>query len=348
MPPASFFPISELAAETRAGLPLLIDLMTSREYGRIETILLSRTSCTSLMSMPMSSSTLLSTTPMDWLLMRSFSSVREEHPHVADARQVQRHHAEHPGRVVEGRQDDLGQLGRRVDDDVVEMPAQRAHHLVDVLGCDHVGVGRAERRGEDREPELVLLEVLLDVLVEIVLVDRLPGKQVRDRESGSQVQCRRDLAELQVEIDQADALPRLGGQVARQVRGVERLATAAARRRHGEDLGELRPLDNDAVGDDGQSRVADRRRDVGDVEGALQGSGELTLAGRVLDQLDRTRADDVAQIGLGFRPERQHDGRHRCRRPQLARRAMPAWLSKTGPATRTSKVPAHAPRRRHR
>ena len=75
--------------------------------------------------------------------------------------------------MVECRQDDLGQLRRCVDHDVVEMAAQRAHHLIDVLRGDHVRVGRAERRGEDREPEFVLFEILLNVLFEIVLVDRL-------------------------------------------------------------------------------------------------------------------------------------------------------------------------------
>ena len=85
MPPASFFPMSEFAAETSAGLPLLIDLMTSLEYGSIETILLSSTSWTSLMSIPMSSSTLLSTTPMLSLLIRSFSRVvRKGHVYVRD------------------------------------------------------------------------------------------------------------------------------------------------------------------------------------------------------------------------------------------------------------------------
>ena len=74
--------------------------------------------------------------------------------------------------MVERGQDDLGQLGRRVDDDVVEVPPQRAHDLVDVLGRDHVGVGRAERRRQHRKAQLVLLEVLLDVLVEVVFVDR--------------------------------------------------------------------------------------------------------------------------------------------------------------------------------
>ena len=345
MPPASFLPISELAAETSAGFPLLIDFMTSREYGRTDTILLSRTSWTSLMSIPMSSSTLLSTTPMVWLLMRSFSSVRQEHPHVADARQVQRHHAQDPGRVVERRQHDLGQLGRRVDDDVVEVAAQGAHHLVDVLRGDHVGVGRAEGRGEHGEAELVLLEVLLDVLVEIVLVHRLPGQQVRDREPWPQVQRGGDLAELQVEIDQADALARLGGQVAGQVGGIEGLATTPAGRRHREDLGELRPFDDDAVGDHGKRRIAARRRDVGDVEGALEGGGQLPLAGRVLDQFDGTGADDVAQVGLGLRaraparrrgPLRPPAGRPAgpCRRGCRRRARRPA--RRRGPARCTS------------
>ena len=75
MPPASFLPISEPAADTSAGRPLLIDFMTSREYGSTEMILLSSTSWTSPMSIPMSSSTLLSTTPIVSLLILSFSRV---------------------------------------------------------------------------------------------------------------------------------------------------------------------------------------------------------------------------------------------------------------------------------
>ena len=34
------------------------------------------------------------------------------------------------------------------------------------------------------------------------------------------------------------------------------------------------------------------------------------LLGRVLDQLHRTGAHDVAQVRLGLRPERQDDGGH--------------------------------------
>ena len=156
--------------------------------------------------------------------------------------------------MVERRQHDLGQLGRRVDDDVVEMPPKRPHHLVDVLGSDHVGVGRAERSGQHREAELVLLEIFLDMLVEVVLVHRLPGQQVRNRESGPQVQGGGNLAELQVEVDEADALTGLGRQVAGQIGGVEGLSAATARRRHGEDLGELGPLDDDTLGDYGEGR----------------------------------------------------------------------------------------------
>ena len=43
---------------------------------------------------------------------------------------------------------------------------------------------------------------------------------------------------------------------------------------------------------------------------------ELALAGRVLDQLHRTGAHDVAQVGLGLRAERQDDGRHGRGGPQ--------------------------------
>ena len=45
-------------------------------------------------------------------------------------------------------------------------------------------------------------------------------------------------------------------------------------------------------------------------------AGELALAGRVLDELDGARPDDVAQVGLGLGPEGQHDGGHGSGRPQ--------------------------------
>ena len=143
------------------------------------------------------------------------------------------------------------------------------------------------------------------MLVEVVVVDGLPGQQVRDREPRPEVQRGGDLAELQVQIDQAHALARLGGEVARQVGGVERLAAAPAGRGHGEHLGELGTIDHHALSHDGRGRGGARLRDVGDVEGPLQRVGELALARRVLDQLHRAGPDDVAQAHLGLGAEGQ-------------------------------------------
>jgi hypothetical protein len=125
------------------------------------------------------------------------------------------------------------------------------------------------------------------------------------------MQGRGHLAELKIEIDQADPLTRLGREIASQVRSVERLAAAATGGSHGEHLGEMRALHHDTLGNHGQRRGAGRSRDIGDVERTLQGVGELTFACRVLDQLDGAGPDNVAQVGLGLRPQGQDDGRYR-------------------------------------
>ena len=242
--------------------------------------------------------------------------------------------------MVERGQDDLGELSRRVDHDVVEVPAQGGHHLVDVLGGDHVCVGGAERRRQDREPELVLFEVLLHVLVEVVVVDRLAGEQVRDGEPRPEVQRRGDLAELQVEVDQADPLAGLRREVAGQIGGVERLATPAARRRHGEDLGEVRPLHDDAVGDD---RAASARRPCATRRRCRRRASAPSTAGAYWSG---TRPDPrhpvrtmSARLALGLGPRARTTAGTAAVARSVASRAMPAWLSKTGPATRTSKGP---------
>ena len=65
----------------------------------------------------------------------------EEHAHVADAGQVERGHDVELVRQVEGGQHDLGEGGRRVDDDVVELGPGRLDDPLDVDGVDPVGVG---------------------------------------------------------------------------------------------------------------------------------------------------------------------------------------------------------------
>ena len=120
IPSTSFFPISESAAEARAGVPLFMDRLTSREYGRIEMIRFAKTSWTSLILIPTSSSTLLRMTLTESLSIRSLSRVLKKDAHVSNAWQVECDHAQHASGMVECGKHDLGELSRRVNDDVIE------------------------------------------------------------------------------------------------------------------------------------------------------------------------------------------------------------------------------------
>src|SRR5579875_1673395 len=85
----------------------------------------------------------------------------EKDPHVADARQVEGRHADQRRRLVEGREDDLRQLGRRVEDEVTEVAPQRRDHLCHIRGPDPVGLDGVAGRGQDPETARVPDEVHL-------------------------------------------------------------------------------------------------------------------------------------------------------------------------------------------
>ena len=119
--------------------------------------------------------------------------------------------------------------GRRVDDDVVEHPAQRRVDLAQELDRDDGGVIGPARRDQH-----------LDAADECVI--RKPSSfssssepPVRTRSkivcSGRQAHAEPDVAELQVEVDEGDALAELGERD-REARRGQRLAGAALRPEH--------------------------------------------------------------------------------------------------------------------
>jgi hypothetical protein len=129
------------------------------------------------------------------------------------------------------------------------------------------------------------------------------------------VERRRDLAELQIEVDETDALPCLRRQVAGQVRGIERLAAAPTGRS---------PLEADT-----SAMSKARLRAAASCRLLVGYSTRSTAPVRTMS----------LRLALGFGPSASTmDGTAPAART-VARRAMPAWLSKTGPATSTSNGP---------
>ena len=142
-----------------------------------------------------------------------------------------RHEPEHLARV-EGREHVVGERRRRVDDDVVEHAAQDPQHVGDQVGGDALRSPRLERRDQRREPGRVRCEQA----GEPGLVERAGERdRVGDGVGREELQGDRDVAEGQVEVDQADLLATVLGQRHGEVRRDRRLPAAALGREDRDD-----------------------------------------------------------------------------------------------------------------
>ena len=154
--------------------------------------------------------------------------------------------------------------------------------------------------------------VLLDVCREVALVGVLTLKGIEDRVLRAQPEGGGHLAELQVEIDDADLLAHPLVEEPREVGGIEGLAAPTGRRSDrvhdagavllgrwfvGSDRGDRRLLLHDGGG----------RRFGHQGRSPFERLDEVGVLDRQLEQVDGAGAHDVAQRGVGPAGERQHD-----------------------------------------
>ena len=105
------------------------------------------------------------------------------------------------------RRDHLGrEPGRRVDDDAVERRPQRRVDVPDQLDRDRARLVGPRRREQGAEAGRMRHQVRGELLG----VERATGeREVVERSVGAEPEAQGDIAELQVEVDDRDALPRL-------------------------------------------------------------------------------------------------------------------------------------------
>ena len=157
--------------------------------------------------------------------------------------------------------------------------------------------------GEDQHAAVVGDHVLGDVGLEVDLVDVLAGEGVGDGEAGPEPEGGRHLTELQVEVDDARALPRVLVQEVRQVGGVEGLPAAAGGGGDGEDRAVL------AVGLGRRQGRRVRAAGPADRHRPLDRVVQHPVRDRELEQVEGACPHDVPQLGVGPLLEGQ-DQRH--------------------------------------
>jgi hypothetical protein len=151
-----------------------------------------------------------------------------------------------------------------------------------VLGCDGTPGFRRARRSEDLEPGIVLDRVRPQ---QVRLAQRLVvAGEVRDRQLGLQVEMRRNLAELEIEVDEEDAAGRLGGEGGCDADRDHRRPDTPLRAEAGDDA---------SAGGALAVRVDERRQ----VARALEADQERLDAGLELPRVERLH-HDVVGAGL--------------------------------------------------
>ena len=182
-----------------------------------------------------------------------------------------------------------------VDDHPRPAGPQDVEDAGDVARRDGVGLGREAGSGQDLEPVRMGQEKVVEDLVEVVALC-LGGEGVGDRDLGPEPQGGRDLAELEVEVEQDDRLVRGPGQELGGIGGQERLAAAAGRRRDHDDPTPARP------------RPVRRRAQPGPGDAGRPGQrgAELGVVGVKGDEVVRPHLDDLGQVGPGSLVEGQH------------------------------------------
>ena len=195
---------------------------------------------------------------------------------------LERQGVEHPdhddvGRVVDRRDDLRREARRRVDDDPVVVLAQDRVDLAQELGADGARLIGPARRDERMNARGVVRHEGLE-LVPVEDARRLG--EVVDRLLRRQAETERNVAELEIEVDERDLLAAL------------READGEVRRRQGLAGAALRPQDADQPG-----VLVDRRR----VRALLSGHELVDLEADLLR--GRRKHDDVVCAGLERAPE---------------------------------------------
>ena len=134
--------------------------------------------------------------------------------------------------AVEGGEHLVVERRRGVDHDVVEVVAEDVQDAADQLGGDQGGRPRLDRRDEGREPGGVRGQQRQDPLGVQGLTER---DRVGDRVRREQLERDRDVAEGEVEVDEADLALAAVREHRRQVRRDRGLAAAALRGEHRDD-----------------------------------------------------------------------------------------------------------------
>ena len=196
--------------------------------------------------------------------------------------------------MLERGEGDLRKLGGGVDHDVVEVAPQGGDHPAHVEQSDPIGISGMARGRQYPKSAVVDGQVLLDIGVEIRPLLVAPKDDVDHGVARVEPQSRHDLAELEVEIHQAD--PPAGGAVEKvgQIGRIEGLPAPAARRGHADHLGKGDVPLGGPIGGGGVGAAG--------VERASQAGGQAAAVRRQLDQVDGADPDDVGHrraLGLG-------------------------------------------------
>ena len=157
---------------------------------------------------------------------------------VLDARDVHARDEQDVVGLLDQREHDVVEVRRHVDDDEVEHPPQHADDADHLLGRDLVARRRLDRRAQHAQRRRF---VRREQAVHQLLVGGLDraggvGRRVQRRDA----EQHRDVAELQVAVDEHDAAGRVRREHDRQVRRDDALADAALGREGDDDLAELR------------------------------------------------------------------------------------------------------------
>ena len=141
----------------------------------------------------------------------------------------------HDGRLVEHGEIQRAEHRGHVDEDVIELTLQRTHRAHGVVVVDVVGFLEQLRRGQYGEVHIRAVVRRQEVLdAARVALDLHRALKVGQGLRRLELQEVADIAELKVEIDEADAVA-LAGQLRRHVAGDERLADGRSRAEKGDD-----------------------------------------------------------------------------------------------------------------